>query len=540
MGDPSTHQDHPDGDTIKMFVGQVPRAWGETECRDLFEKYGPVYTLNVLRDKATQQSKGCCFVTFFHRKDAIGAQAALHNIEVLPGMHHPVQMKPADSENRNERKLFVGMISKKLSEEDVKEMFHQFGHIEECTVLRDNDGRSKGCAFVTLSSRSCAQTAIKAMHHSITMEGCNSPIVCKFADTTREKDGKGKQPQQQPSPHDAVSPATLQHNALFGQLNNAGQAANQLQALQTLAALLQPPQAGAQPNVLSLLGNVLTGLSRLAESGQGAQGPTGSSATVTQQSQSLDPQSAALLGQQLSAVSQMPFGAQQQQPMIPQMAFAQALAVQPPTQPQLAMDGRNMFGYAAFAGAPATQNGSSSSHSKGGQSPSLPPSTHHPLLNNSPFSVSLTGAPQCVYQPITSPDAFYQAALSAAAAEQHAALTQLAAAAPAANPQVVGNGQTKGPDGGNLFIYHLPQDFTDADLVTTFSPFGSIVSAKVFIDKQTNLSKCFGFVSFDNHISAANAISAMNGFQIGSKRLKVQLKSSKSKPYTMGPGGVAV
>lgn len=55
------------------------------------------------------------------------------------------------------------MLTKKYNEQEVRQLFAGYGNIEECTVLRDQNGQSKGCAFVTFSTKQNAMAAIKVI-----------------------------------------------------------------------------------------------------------------------------------------------------------------------------------------------------------------------------------------------------------------------------------------------------------------------------------------------------------------------------------------
>lgn len=51
-------QQNCESDSIKMFVGQIPRSWQEADLIQLFQDYGPIHSINILRDKKSGESRG--------------------------------------------------------------------------------------------------------------------------------------------------------------------------------------------------------------------------------------------------------------------------------------------------------------------------------------------------------------------------------------------------------------------------------------------------------------------------------------------------
>ncbi|VUZ26973.1 Uncharacterised protein [uncultured Comamonas sp.] len=74
-----------------------------------------------------------------------------------------------------------------------------------------------------------------------------------------------------------------------------------------------------------------------------------------------------------------------------------------------------------------------------------------------------------------------------------------------------------------LYVGNLPYALRDNDLQQVFSPFGSVTSAKVMLERDTGRSKGFGFVEMGDTAQAQAAIAALHGKDLGGRSLVVNI-----------------
>ena len=72
-------------------------------------------------------------------------------------------------------------------------------------------------------------------------------------------------------------------------------------------------------------------------------------------------------------------------------------------------------------------------------------------------------------------------------------------------------------------------EFYDNDLREAFERFGTLVRAEITLDKETGVSKGFGFVSYDNVASADAAMAAMNGALVAGRQIRIEKTSEDGR-----------
>eukprot|EP01041_Mallomonas_annulata_P002639 gene2639-5177_t len=488
-----------DDDSVKLFIGQIPKEMDEDSLRPYFAEYGPIFELTIIRDKSTKIHRGCAFLTYCHKFSAIHAVEQLHDKIKLPNAVNPLQVRPAESQAERENKLFVGMLPKTITEEDLHGIFSIYGDLREVHIIRGTDGHSKGCAFIKFTDRESALVAIDCMHDS-TPEGSSRPLVVKFADTKKIMKGSGGKhggsgsglsPPQTPPGHGSRGGGGGMSVLVPGMMSPAGQ--------------------GMAPEYWSMQ----QAQAQQSHDGSGGGGGGGGGQYGYSSNQS---------GQVGVGVSP-----QQQQQQMMSMPYIAAYPG-PSGNPSYVYYQSPVSVYPPSYGAPNTPGGGGAGGGGGGGYPSTNGTGDlqrigSPHNNNMQMQGGYRTQQQQQHH-IMNPSS---SEMMSPRSSHVSAQTQVQSHSNSRPPE--------GPSGANLFIYHLPRDLTDADLATLFASFGNVISAKVYVDKKTAESKGFGFVSYDSVSSAEEAISTMNGFQIGSKRLKVQHKRSGGAGFDMSMGG---
>ncbi|MHC5543681.1 RNA recognition motif domain-containing protein, partial [Singulisphaera rosea] len=91
--------------------------------------------------------------------------------------------------------------------------------------------------------------------------------------------------------------------------------------------------------------------------------------------------------------------------------------------------------------------------------------------------------------------------------------------------------------GKKLYVGNLSYNVNETDLEELFSQFGTVQSAQIIIDRDTNRSKGFGFVEMSADNEAQAAIDELNGQEHGGRNLTVNEARPREDRGGGGGGG---
>jgi nucleolin len=157
----------------ELFVRNIGFNTTEKELADFFGKYGDVEEAKICSDKQTGKSKGFGFLKFYEKKSAVAAMNDADNI-VVGGRNLQIRYSndksgPIRGGGNNGGKkgpqsefgIFVGNISYKCTENDLKKFFKDCGKVLDVRLAKKPDGKLKGFAHVDFETKEGVDKAVE-------------------------------------------------------------------------------------------------------------------------------------------------------------------------------------------------------------------------------------------------------------------------------------------------------------------------------------------------------------------------------------------
>lgn len=88
-----------------------------------------------------------------------------------------------------------------------------------------------------------------------------------------------------------------------------------------------------------------------------------------------------------------------------------------------------------------------------------------------------------------------------------------------------------------LFVGNLSFETTENDLQDAFAAYGTVTEANLMMDRVTNRPRGFAFITMSTPEEAQQAISGMNGKELGGRALTVNVARPREEGARAGGGG---
>lgn len=146
----------------------MDKAIDHKALHDTFSSFGNILSCKVATD-SSGQSKGYGFVQYDSGEAAQKAIEKLNGMllndkQVYVGPFLRKQEREMASDKAKFTNVFVKNLSESTTEEDLKNIFVQFGPITSAVVMRDADGTSRCFGFVNFESADDAAQSVESLN----------------------------------------------------------------------------------------------------------------------------------------------------------------------------------------------------------------------------------------------------------------------------------------------------------------------------------------------------------------------------------------